>query len=78
VRLRTDASELHQSDSAISRHVPRIIHGVALQKAQFSELATNGVGLIWSPHRNIALQGKTVDITVGHIFCNQNKLILGY
>jgi hypothetical protein len=39
-----------------------IIHGVALQKAQFGEMATNGVGLIWSPHSNIALYGKTVDI----------------
>jgi hypothetical protein len=39
-----------------------IIHGVALQKAQFSEMAANGVGLIWSPHSNFALYGKTVDI----------------
>ena len=39
-----------------------IIHGVALQKAQFQEMAGNGVGLIWSPHSNIALYGKTVDI----------------
>jgi 5-methylthioadenosine/S-adenosylhomocysteine deaminase len=39
-----------------------IIHGVALQKAQFSEMAANGVGLIWSPHSNFELYGKTVDI----------------
>jgi len=39
-----------------------IIHGVALQRAQFGEMATNAVGLIWSPHSNIALYGKTVDI----------------
>jgi 5-methylthioadenosine/S-adenosylhomocysteine deaminase len=39
-----------------------IIHGVALQKTQFQEMATNGVGLIWSPHSNIALYGKTVEI----------------
>lgn len=39
-----------------------IIHGVALHKAQFQEMAGNGVGLIWSPHSNIALYGKTADI----------------
>jgi 5-methylthioadenosine/S-adenosylhomocysteine deaminase len=39
-----------------------IIHGVALGKAQFGEMAMNGVGLIWSPHSNIALYAKTVDI----------------
>lgn len=39
-----------------------IIHGVALQQAQFQEMAGNGVGLVWSPHSNVALYGKTVDI----------------
>jgi 5-methylthioadenosine/S-adenosylhomocysteine deaminase len=39
-----------------------LIHGVALQKAQFQEMSANGVGLIWSPHSNFALYGKTVDI----------------
>jgi 5-methylthioadenosine/S-adenosylhomocysteine deaminase len=39
-----------------------VIHGVALQKAQFQEMAENGVGLIWSPHSNVALYGKTTDI----------------
>jgi hypothetical protein len=40
-----------------------LIHGVALQKAQFQEMSANGVGLIWSPHSNFALYGKTVDIS---------------
>jgi len=39
-----------------------IIHGVALQKAQFQEMAANSVGLIWSPHSNIALYGKTTEV----------------
>jgi 5-methylthioadenosine/S-adenosylhomocysteine deaminase len=39
-----------------------IIHGVALGKPQFGEMAANSVGLIWSPHSNIALYAKTVDI----------------
>jgi|ERR1700722_1263050 len=39
-----------------------VIHGVALQQSQFQEMAAKGVGLIWSPHSNFALYGRTVDI----------------
>jgi 5-methylthioadenosine/S-adenosylhomocysteine deaminase len=39
-----------------------IIHGVALQEAQFHEMSSNGVGLIWSPHSNLVLYGKTADV----------------
>lgn len=39
-----------------------IIHGVALHPADFHEMAANGVGLIWSPHSNIALYGTTTNV----------------
>ncbi|HTV05860.1 MAG TPA: amidohydrolase family protein, partial [Acidobacteriaceae bacterium] len=39
-----------------------VIHGVALNKADFEEMAQNGVGLVWSPHSNIALYGVTADV----------------
>lgn len=39
-----------------------IIHGVALDDAAFHEMARNGVGLIWSPHSNIALYGVTAKV----------------
>ncbi len=41
-----------------------IIHGVALGKAQFAEMAKNGVGLIWSPRSNIELYGVTTDVAL--------------
>lgn len=39
-----------------------IIHGVALQKDQFQEMAAHGVGLIWSPRSNCELYGTTADM----------------
>jgi 5-methylthioadenosine/S-adenosylhomocysteine deaminase len=39
-----------------------IIHGVALGSAQFEQMATKGVGLIWSPRSNIELYGATTDV----------------
>jgi 5-methylthioadenosine/S-adenosylhomocysteine deaminase len=39
-----------------------VIHGVALDKTDFEQMAQNGVGLVWSPHSNIALYGVTADV----------------
>lgn len=39
-----------------------IIHGVALDYQDFLQMASNHVGLIWSPHSNIALYGQTADV----------------
>jgi cytosine/adenosine deaminase-related metal-dependent hydrolase len=39
-----------------------VIHGVALGKAEFVQMAQGGVGLIWSPRSNIELYGATTDV----------------
>jgi 5-methylthioadenosine/S-adenosylhomocysteine deaminase len=39
-----------------------IIHGVALVTPQFQEMASHGVGLIWSPRSNCELYGTTTDV----------------
>jgi 5-methylthioadenosine/S-adenosylhomocysteine deaminase len=39
-----------------------LIHGVALQPADFAEMASHGVGLIWSPRSNLELYGSTADM----------------
>jgi 5-methylthioadenosine/S-adenosylhomocysteine deaminase len=39
-----------------------LIHGVALQPADFAEMASHGVGLIWSPRSNLELYGSTADV----------------
>jgi 5-methylthioadenosine/S-adenosylhomocysteine deaminase len=39
-----------------------LIHGVALQPANFAEMAANGVSLIWSPRSNLELYGSTADV----------------
>jgi 5-methylthioadenosine/S-adenosylhomocysteine deaminase len=39
-----------------------VIHGVALGKPEFKQMAENGVGLIWSPRSNIELYGATTDV----------------
>jgi len=39
-----------------------IIHGVALKRPEFEQMASAGVGLIWSPRSNIELYGETADI----------------
>jgi hypothetical protein len=39
-----------------------IIHGIPLTKQDFTYMATNGTGLVWSPRSNIELYGKTADV----------------
>lgn len=39
-----------------------VIHGVALGRAEFTQMAAGGVGLIWSPRSNIELYGSTTDV----------------
>ena len=39
-----------------------IIHGVALQREDFHEMAQAGAGFIWSPRSNFELYGRTADI----------------
>jgi 5-methylthioadenosine/S-adenosylhomocysteine deaminase len=39
-----------------------VIHAVALAPEQIRELAQGGVGLVWSPHSNFILYGKTADV----------------
>lgn len=39
-----------------------VIHGVALGKPEFKQMAEAGVGLIWSPRSNIELYGATTDV----------------
>ena len=39
-----------------------LIHGVALQPANFTEMAEHGVSLIWSPRSNLELYGSTADV----------------
>jgi cytosine/adenosine deaminase-related metal-dependent hydrolase len=39
-----------------------LIHGVALQPEDFTEMAAHDVGLIWSPRSNLELYGSTADV----------------
>jgi cytosine/adenosine deaminase-related metal-dependent hydrolase len=39
-----------------------LIHGVALKPADFAEMATAGVSLIWSPRSNLELYGSTANV----------------
>ena len=39
-----------------------LIHGVALKPANFTEMASHDVGLIWSPRSNLELYGSTADV----------------
>src|SRR5207237_3832852 len=39
-----------------------VIHAVGLAPEHVRELARGGVGLVWSPHSNFILYGKTADI----------------
>jgi 5-methylthioadenosine/S-adenosylhomocysteine deaminase len=39
-----------------------LIHGVAITPEGFAEMASNGVGLIWSPRSNVELYGDTANI----------------
>jgi cytosine/adenosine deaminase-related metal-dependent hydrolase len=43
-----------------------VIHGVALGKTEFEQMAAAKVGLIWSPRSNIELYGATTDIRSAH------------
>jgi 5-methylthioadenosine/S-adenosylhomocysteine deaminase len=39
-----------------------LIHGVALQPENFTEMASHGVSLIWSPRSNLELYGSTANV----------------
>jgi cytosine/adenosine deaminase-related metal-dependent hydrolase len=39
-----------------------LIHGVAITPQGFTEMAANGVGLIWSPRSNVELYGDTANV----------------
>jgi cytosine/adenosine deaminase-related metal-dependent hydrolase len=39
-----------------------VIHGVALVAADFQEMASNRLGLVWSPRSNFELYDKTTDV----------------
>jgi 5-methylthioadenosine/S-adenosylhomocysteine deaminase len=39
-----------------------IIHGVGLRAGNFKQMASAGVGLIWSPRSNVELYGQTTDV----------------
>jgi len=39
-----------------------IIHGVGLRSEHFKQMASSGVGLIWSPRSNMELYGQTTDV----------------
>jgi large repetitive protein len=41
-----------------------IIHGIGLFAGDYSTMATNGVGLIWSPRSNITLYGDTARVSM--------------
>lgn len=43
-----------------------VIHAVALDAEQIRQLAAHGVGLVWSPHSNFILYGKTADVMTAH------------
>lgn len=50
-----------RGDGFLRPHVS-IIHGVSFGKPEFTQMAANGVGLIWSPRSNIELYGVTTDV----------------
>jgi 5-methylthioadenosine/S-adenosylhomocysteine deaminase len=62
----TDASSAHEFAVLKERGllIPgvAIIHGVALQPENFTEMAANGVSLIWSPRSNLELYGNTAAV----------------
>jgi cytosine/adenosine deaminase-related metal-dependent hydrolase len=53
--------EFLRNNKLLNPHVA-IIHGGALGKDQFTEMAKNNMGLSWSPRSNIALYKETTDI----------------
>lgn len=53
---------LVKRDDGFLRHGTSVIHGVALGKAEFAQMAAAQVGLIWSPRSNIELYGATTDV----------------
>ena len=53
---------LAKRDDGFLRHGTSVIHGVALGKTEFTQMATAQVGLIWSPRSNIELYGSTTDV----------------
>jgi 5-methylthioadenosine/S-adenosylhomocysteine deaminase len=53
---------LAKRDDGFLRHGVSVIHGVALGKAEFAQMASADMGLIWSPRSNIELYGATTDV----------------
>jgi len=43
-----------------------LVHGVGIGREWMSELAANGIGLVWSPFSNLILYGETLDIKSAH------------
>ncbi len=41
-----------------------MIHAIGLQAADYGAMASNGVGLIWSPRSNITLYGETARVSI--------------
>ena len=50
-----------RGDGFLRPHVS-VIHGVSFGKSEFTQMAANSVGLIWSPRSNIELYGATTDV----------------
>jgi cytosine/adenosine deaminase-related metal-dependent hydrolase len=44
-----------------------VIHGVAIPAAGFAEMATAGVGFVWSPRSNIELYGDTANVAAAKL-----------
>jgi 5-methylthioadenosine/S-adenosylhomocysteine deaminase len=57
---------LAKRDEGYLRPGVSVIHGVALGKTEFEQMASAKVGLIWSPRSNIELYGATTDIRSAH------------
>jgi cytosine/adenosine deaminase-related metal-dependent hydrolase len=60
VASRAEFDRLEQADLLTAKTV--IVHGLALQRAQFQLMSRRGASLIWSPRSNIELYGRTTDV----------------
>lgn len=62
----TDASAAREFNMFVARGFLRagvsVIHGTALKREQFQQMAEKQVGLIWSPRSNLELYGATTDV----------------
>ena len=54
-------TKLEELDLVLPQMV--IIHGTALGDEEFRKMGKNGMSLVWSPRSNMALYGKTTDIS---------------